>query len=70
MGKSAFSAISDLIPLLKDPDSRIRYIAADALGQIGDAAKSAIPQLIPLLKDPDRTVVNRVRAGLKKLGYQ
>lgn len=64
------STVPNLIPLLKDPDSRIRYIAADALGEIGDAAKSTIPQLIPLLKDPDRTVVNRTRSALKKLGYK
>jgi HEAT repeat protein len=64
------SDISTLVPLLKDPDPRIRYIAADALEEIGDAAKSAIPQLILLLKDPDQTVVNRVRAALKKLENQ
>jgi HEAT repeat protein len=68
--KAARSTIPNLIPLLKDPDPRIRYIAADALGEIGDAAKSAIPQLIPLLKDPNKTVVNRTRSALKKLGYQ
>jgi HEAT repeat protein len=64
------SDISNLVPLLKDPDPRIRYIAADALGEIGDAAKSTIPQLTTLLKDPDRNVVNRARAALKKLENQ
>jgi HEAT repeat protein len=68
--KAVKSDISNLIPLLKDPDPLVRYIAADALGDIGDAAKSTIPQLIPLLKDPNKTVVNRTRAALKNLGYK
>ncbi len=68
--KAVKSDISNLIPLLKDPDPRVRYIVAEALGEIGDAAKSAIPQLIPLLKDPNKTVVNRTRVALKKLGYK
>jgi hypothetical protein len=40
-------------------------IAADPLGEIGDAAKSTSPQLIPLFKDPDQIVVNRTRAVIK-----
>ncbi|AFY94050.1 HEAT repeat domain-containing protein [Chamaesiphon minutus] len=34
--KSTRSEIANLIPLLKDPDPRIRYVAADALGEIGN----------------------------------
>lgn len=65
--QSSNSELFNLVPLLKDADPQIRWIAIDALGDFGDEAKSTIPQIMPLLQDPDRNVVNKARSVLKKL---
>src|SRR2546422_4025896 len=43
--RSAASAVSALIPLLKDTDPEIRRLSAYALGEIGPQAKAATPAL-------------------------
>jgi HEAT repeat protein len=63
----AQSELSDLLPLLKNSDPRIRWVALDALGELDNGAKSAIPQMMPLLQDPDIDVANKAAAMLKKL---
>ncbi len=55
-----------LIIALKDEDRWIRYLAADALANIG-ATKSVDP-LITLLKDPDQDVRFKAAAALGKIG--
>jgi HEAT repeat protein len=59
-------AADSLITALKDEDRWVRYIAADALANIG--AVHAIPALIALLDDPDQDVRFAVAAAIGKLG--
>ena len=62
----AKEVIEPLIASLKDPDSYVRYCAADALGELG--AKEAIEPLIALLKDKDDRVRGISAEALGKLG--
>jgi HEAT repeat protein len=45
------ATVQVLIHRLKNPDWRIRVVAADALGRIGPEAKEAVPGLIEALMD-------------------
>ena len=62
----AKEAIEPLIASLKDPDSYVRYCAADALGKL--CATQAITYLIALLKDKDDRVRGISAEALGKLG--
>jgi HEAT repeat protein len=55
-----------LILALKDEDRWIRYLAADALANIG--ATKSVDSLITLLKDPDQDVRFKAAAALGKIG--
>ena len=55
-----------LIPALKDEDRWVRYLAADALANIG--ASQSVTPLIALLKDPDQDVRFAAAAALGKIG--
>jgi hypothetical protein len=57
-----------LIKALKDKDDRTRYIAAGALGKIGD--KNALYPLIETLKDNDADVRAASAESLGKMGLQ
>ena len=66
--EEAVSAIPVLIHLLKDNDSKVRYSAAKALGDIGEKAAASIPALIQALDDEDYDVRDAVRyLGLVKI---
>ena len=45
-GEEASSAVPELVRALRDPDRRVCWFAAEALGLIGPAAKDAVPALI------------------------
>ncbi len=55
-----------LIPALKDEDRWVRYLAADALANIG--ASQSVSPLITLLKDPDQDVRFAAAAALGRIG--
>jgi HEAT repeat protein len=55
-----------LIPALKDEDRWVRYLAADALANIG--ASESVTPLIALLKDPDQDVRFAAASALGKIG--
>jgi HEAT repeat protein len=55
-----------LILALTDEDRWVRYLAADALANIG--ATNAVDSLISLLRDPDQDVRFAAAAALGKLG--
>ncbi len=57
-----------LVAALKDEDQWVRYLAADALANIG--AAQAVTQLIALLKDPEQDVRFAAAAALGKIGDQ
>lgn len=57
IGPEAKSAIPTLITaLLKDPEFRVRQLAADAIGKFGPTASEAIPALQQALKDENSSV--------------
>ena len=51
LGSEAVSAAPALIPLLKEEDSALRVIAAEALEEIGAGKSESLPVLSALLKD-------------------
>jgi hypothetical protein len=67
LGKSATSAIPQLIMGLRDSDRFARGSAAQALGQMGAPAKSALRPLIRLLKDADPGVRDRAAYALERI---
>jgi HEAT repeat protein len=59
-------AAEHLILALRDEDRWVRYLAADALANIG--ATHSVEHLISLLRDPDQDVRFAAAAALGKLG--
>ena len=55
----------DIVKVLKDKDRDVRWVAAWALGEIGDQA--AVPALSKALKDKHETVRDAAAEALKKL---
>jgi HEAT repeat protein len=55
-----------LIHALKDPNKWVRYVAADALGNIGDPC--SVEHLIEAMKDRDQDVRFAVTGALGKVG--
>jgi HEAT repeat protein len=62
--------IEPLVDALRDPQSRVRGMAARALGAVDEAARHALPQLIELLTGDDEEDDARVRiaAAVTELG--
>lgn len=58
-------AVDPLIPLLGDPDWRVRLKAAWSLGQIGDPA--ALPSLMRLARDESETVRDMAREAVQEI---
>lgn len=48
-GRKAVTAVPDLTAFLDDEDPRVRWYAAEALGNLGPEAQEAVPHLIKLL---------------------
>ncbi len=61
-------AVPALREALKDPDSRVRVYAADALLGIGYEAKDAVPDLTEALKDKDNYVRASAGEALEAIG--
>jgi HEAT repeat protein len=59
-------AVDYLIHALKDPNKWVRYVAAEALGNIGDPR--SVEHLIEALKDRDQDVRFAVTGALGKVG--
>jgi HEAT repeat protein len=64
--------ISDALPALEialqDPDSRTRALAAQDIGDIGEAAAQAVPALVGLLSSDDEGLRNSACIGLRGIG--
>ncbi len=58
--------VPDLVPLLADPDAKVRRRAALAVGRVGVA--EGVPPLLPLLKDPDPDVRQMAAFALGLIG--
>jgi HEAT repeat protein len=61
-------ALSALITASHDADSRVRGLAAQAIGTIGPDAARAVPALIALLANPDEGSRNSACIGLTGIG--
>jgi HEAT repeat protein len=60
IGPGAIGAIPYVLPMLKNPDWKMRLSAVNSLENMGPAAKAAVPGLVQTLNDPNHSV--RVRA--------
>ena len=60
-----YAAVAPLIRALKDSDPLVRYLAAGALGRLGD--RRAAGPLETLRKDPDPSVRKAAQSALTKL---
>lgn len=63
---STFAQTEELIQRLKDPEARVRRLAAEALGK--QKVEAAIPNLVDLLKDKERSVRDAASEALVKMG--
>ena len=61
-------AVPRLTELLRQADPGTRYLAAKALGQIGDEAESALPALLEALRADDIFLRAGVTGALIKIG--
>jgi HEAT repeat protein/cyclophilin family peptidyl-prolyl cis-trans isomerase len=64
--KIVAAPVPDLLPLLADPEPRVRRRAAIAVGRVG--LPSAVPSLLPLLKDPEPEVRQMAAFALGLIG--
>jgi len=60
--------LTALVPVLSDPDSRVRELAAQAVGAIGPDASAAVPALVALLGFADEGSRNSACIGLTGIG--
>lgn len=58
-----------LSKLVREADPGTRYLAAKALGQIGDEAEAAVPVLLDALRADDMFLRAGVTGALIKIGY-
>jgi HEAT repeat protein len=61
-------SIKKLTASLKDGDPKMRYWAAESLGQYGAEAKSAVPDLVDALQDEDKMVRMGAAYALAEIG--
>ncbi len=62
-------AVQRLTELVRQADPGTRYLAAKALGQIGDEAEAAVPTLLRALRDDDIFLRAGITGALIKIGY-
>jgi len=61
-------AVPRLTDLVRESDPGTRYLAAKALGQIGDEAEAAVPTLLDALRDNDMFLRAGITGALIKIG--
>jgi len=61
-------ALPVLATALRDGEPKVRWWAAQALGEMGPDAKSAVPELITLLSNPDEGSRNSACIALRSIG--
>jgi HEAT repeat protein len=64
LGQNAKPALDALVKATEDPEPRVRWHAARAIGLIGEDASSAVPVLVKLLADPDPVVAAQAAAAI------
>lgn len=69
LGDAAYApAVPHLIELVRDADPGTRYLAATALGRIGDEAESAVSVLLVALRDDDMFLRMAITGALINIG--
>ena len=69
LGEARYApAVPRLTELLRQADPGTRYLAAKALGQIGDEAEAALPALLDALRDHDMFLRAAITGALIKIG--
>ena len=62
-------SVPHLTELVRESDPGTRYLAAKALGEIGDEAEAAVPTLLSALRDNDMFLRAGITGALIKIGY-
>ena len=62
-------SVPQLTELVRESDPGTRYLAAKALGEIGDEAEAAVPTLLSALRDNDMFLRAGIAGALIKIGY-
>lgn len=69
MGEAGYApAVPHLIELVREADPGTRYLAAVALGKIGDEAESAVSVLLKALRDDDMFLRMAITGALVAIG--
>ncbi|MDE2855192.1 MAG: HEAT repeat domain-containing protein [Chloroflexota bacterium] len=69
LGEARYApAVPRLTALLRQADPGTRYLAAKALGQIGDEAEAALPALLDALRGHDMFLRAAITGALIKIG--
>ena len=66
--ESYANAVPELRDALSSESARVRYIAAEALGNCGAEAAVAVPELVDLLQSEDASLRRKVLESLGKVG--
>jgi HEAT repeat protein len=61
-------AVPGLIEMLKDPDPRVRGLAASTFWGMGGKARAAVPALAEALSDPDPSFRTQIAMALENMG--
>ena len=70
LGENRYApAVPRLTELVRQSDPGTRYLAAKALGHIGDEAESAVPTLLEALRDNDMFLRAGITGALIKIGH-
>ena len=69
LGENSYApSVPRLTELVRQSDPGTRYLAAKALGQIGDEAEAAVPTLLQALRDNDMFLRAGITGALIKIG--
>ncbi len=70
LGENRYApCVPHLTMLVSESDPGTRYLAAKALGQIGDEAESSIPALLTAMRDNDMFLRAGITGALINIGY-
>jgi HEAT repeat protein len=67
LGGAAKDALEDILTMTADPEPRVRWHAARAIGLIGEDAIRAVPKLVALLEDADAVTAAQAAAAIRHI---
>lgn len=70
LGENRYApSVPHLADLVRESDPGTRYLAAKALGQIGDEAEASVPALLLAMRDNDMFLRAGITGALINIGY-